>query len=170
MASQFGILGKRRTTGGQVNALNARLSRLPQLIANQQRAEDIERETRYQSATLSQARREQRVAERAAQVGTGLEAGKLGFTVSNQYGNKSLGDLMGGRFGTGPGSVFGGINIGSGLSGALAGYSAGQMIGGKNKWKKSLAGGTTGALLGLLGGGPSGAISGGIGGAIGGLF
>jgi hypothetical protein len=170
---------------------------LPQIIQNKRRSEDLARadelnkiqqgqfnrqhslaqnQFAFQQSSAKQARQ---AADRASEVGVGLEAGKTAMSVGSQYGKKTLGDLgtsarnMFGGSGTGVG--LGGfvdkLNFGSMAAGGLAGFSVSKMMGKKKpKWQKSLAGAGAGAALGLLSGGFSGGLSGGFAGALGGLF
>ena len=180
--------GSRRRN--QVAELNARQNMLPQILANQRYAEGIAREdalTERDFAFRKKAAKKLRKAEdRASEVGLGLEASKLGLTVSGQYGGKSFGEiggdaraLFGGSskpmtFGGGKsGNFFSNMSAGSLLGGGLAGFGAAKLLGGKkSKLIKGLVGAGVGAGMGLLSGGNSlgGAISGGFSGGLGGLF
>jgi hypothetical protein len=194
--------GSRRRN--QIAELNARQALLPQIIANQQRQEEIgrqeelnkiqqsqfgrqhglaEREFAFRRSSAAQARQ---AADRASEVGLGLEAAKLGTTLSTRFGDRTVGSIAGdvkGMFGGSKApSTFGGgaagnfvsnLNVGSALGGGLAGFGVSKMLGKKaSKTTKGLAGFGVGAALGLLGGGNAlgGALSGGFGGGIGGLF
>jgi len=177
---------------------------LPQIIANQRYAEGIEREDALNKIQQDQFSRQHGLAERqfahnksaasqsrqqaqrASEVGMGLEAAKLGTTMASRYGQKSFGQvgedakgLFG--YGSGPGGAagtvsgsgfFNNLSVGSMLGGGLAGFGASKMMGGKSKIKKGLLGAGVGSAMGLLGGGNAlgGALSGGFGGLVGGLF
>lgn len=198
MASQMGAISNSSIKRNQVAELNARQALLPTIIANKNRAEDISRQASqfnkqlshnqevfdYQQDADKKAREAQK---RAAQVGMGLEAAKLGTTLATQYSGKTFGDLgnsaqnlfsgSGGSpatSGMGMGNVVNKLSVGSMIGGGLAGYGVANMMGDNTKkWQKGLGGLGVGAALGLLGGGSdmfSGALSGGFGGAIGGLF
>lgn len=178
----------------QVAELNARQSYLPQLIANQQRAEELARQDelnaeyrRQWKADYKQTRQNQRASQRMqrrqlaqseaeSRVGTGLEGAKLGMTVMQNYGGagqKTVGGMFGGKSGF-PGS---GIGLATTASSGLAGLGAGSIFGGAGKKKKNLAkstlfGSMAGGLMSALGGGnlTTGLISGGLGGALSKLF
>lgn len=200
--------GSRRRN--QIAELNARQAFLPQIIANQQRQEGIVREDELNKIQQSQfarqhglserefafqqsaARKSRQAADRASEVGFGLEAAKLGTTISSRFGNKSFGQVgqdakglfgfgsgaggAAGKFtgsGGGVGNFLGNLSIGSTLGGGLAGFGAAKLLGKKkSKATKGLVGAGVGAALGLLGGGNAlgGALSGGFGGGLGGLF
>jgi len=195
---QTGAVQGGRRKRNQIAELNARQGLLPQILANQQRTEDIQRQEGQFNRQLglqerefafnqNAAKKSRQAADRASEVGMGLEAGKLGMTLASRYGDKSLGDVVGGakgmfsskpsqsyNFGGGSGGNFmSNLSVGSTIGGGLAGFGAAKMLGKKkSKALKGLAGAGVGAALGLLGGGNSlgGAISGGFGGTIGGLF
>jgi hypothetical protein len=195
--------GSRRRN--QIAELNARQSMLPQIIANQRYAEGIGREDELNQIQRSQfsrqhalneenfsfqkkaSRQARDAADRASEVGLGLETGKLGLTVGQRYGDKTFGDVAGDagtlfKGGVSQPNTFGGgefgnfvsnMSVGSAVGGGLAGFGVSKLMGKKkSKFAKGLAGAATGATMGLLGGGNAfgGAFSGGLGGLIGGLF
>jgi hypothetical protein len=201
---QAGAISGGSRKRNQQAELNARQSMLPQIIANQRYAEGVAREKELSEIQRQQFSRQHALneqnfafnkrasgqardaADRASEVGLGLEAGKLGMTIGGQYGKKTLGQT-GGDFGkmfggSGSPSTFGGgkagnffsnLSAGSAIGGGLAGFGAAKLIGKKkSKALKGLAGAGAGAALGLLGGSNAfgGAFSGGLGGLIGGLF
>jgi hypothetical protein len=162
---------------------------LPQIIANQRRREDLERQEELKNIQIGQfdrqhslANKTRQAAERASEIGMGMEGVKLGSTMSTRFGGTTVGNvadstrslfgMKGGGVGTSPGGFLNQLSVGSFLGGGLAGYGAGRMLGKKKKKAtRGLVGAGLGAALGLLGGGGmGGAITGGIGGGIGGLF
>jgi len=169
----------------QIAELNARQSRLPQILANKARAEDLARQEEFQGAQINIANRQNKLMRkrnvaqnRASEIGMGLEAAKLGNTIASG-GNRTVGGLAtsarglfgGTGVGSGLGSFVDSLNIGSLLGGGLAGFGASKMIGKKkSKTLKGATGAGVGAAIGLLSGGWGGAITGGIGGGLGGLF
>jgi hypothetical protein len=195
--------GSRRRN--QIAELNARQSMLPQIIANQRYADEIGREDELNQIQQNQfsrqhalneenfsfqkkaSRQARDAADRASEVGLGLEAGKLGLTVGQRYGGKTFGGVAGdakslftsgvsspGTFGGGKfGNFVSNMSVGSAVGGGLAGFGVSKLMGKKkSKLAKGLAGAATGATMGLLGGSNAfgGAFSGGLGGLIGGLF
>jgi hypothetical protein len=182
-----------RLRRNQIAELNARQNRLPEILANQQRQQDLMRADEMKNIQIDQFNRQHRLAkktrkanDRASQIGMGLSAGKLGLSIGNEYGGKSFGqigeDIKGtfgygntpsGKTGTYSGSgIFGNLSAGSFAGGGLAGFGASQMLGGKSKLKKGLLGAGVGAALGMFSGNNAfgGGLSGGVGGLIGGLL
>ena len=164
-----------RLRRNQIAELNARQALLPQIIANQRRQEDLQRQealnvqnqanidrsfgldkSRF-AAEKSMFAKQQKAAKRSAQVGAGIEAGKLGMSVLNRFGgttvDKALQSAPGGNLGKGIGGALGNVNVGSAIGGGLLGYGASQLVGGKNKFKKAAIGAGAGALGGFLSGG-----------------
>jgi hypothetical protein len=193
MAFQMSATTRNKRRIREVDALNARQTLLPQILANKERKDNIARQDELNTQQVSQWNAEQKLSNRqlnfqrkadkkslaqqedASQIGMGLEAGKMGVTMANRYGGQgSLGNMFSGPAMTnaaGNASVLSGMNLGSGVAGGLAGFGASQMLGkGKSKGKKAFLGTAAGALLGGLSGGWGGAISGGLGGGFGGLF
>jgi hypothetical protein len=172
----------------QVAELNARQQMLPQIIANKRYQEEIAREDALNERNFAfqqkSAKQTRGLQDRASEVGMGLEAGKLGVTMSSRFGNKSFGDIgnsarnlwsgtKGSVGGTGMGSFFDNLSAGAAVGGGLVGFGVGKLIGKKkSKVVKGLAGAGAGAAIGLLSGGNSfgGALSGAFGGGLGGLF
>lgn len=184
----------------QVAALNARQAYLSQLIANQQRAEELARQDelnaehrRQWKADYRMTRQNQRASQRMqrrqlaqseaeSRVGTGIKGAELGFSVIQNYGGdnqKTLGGLFGGSSATPRSFTGSNLGVGSLIGSGLAGFGAGSIFGGSGKKKKNVAkstlfGAAGGGLMGLLGnssgGGIGGLISGGIGGALSKLF
>lgn len=199
MPSQMlAITNNPRLRRNQIAELQARQALLPQIIANKQRAEDLARDEERFQVGVQQSNRQHQLAqnrfafeqesfrkqreatEQARRSQMGLEAGKLGLTVTSRFGDKKLGNIFGGG-GSGPsggsGNFISNLNVGTLAGGGLAGFGVGQMLGKKSKGLKAAAGLGTGALLGGLAGGAPGsgfnlssALSGGFGGLIGGLF
>jgi hypothetical protein len=194
MAFQMGATTRNKRRIREVDALNARQTLLPQILANKERKDNLAREDDLNAQRVDQWNSEQKLAnrqlsfqrkadkkslaqqERAGQIGMGLEAGKMGVTMANRYGGQgSLGNIFSNNpamtNAAGGTSVLGGMNLGSGVAGGLAGFGASQMLGkGTSKTKKALLGSAAGALIGGLSGGWGGAVSGGFGGGFGGLF
>lgn len=196
----FAVSGGGRRKPREIDALQGRQAMLPQIIANQQRAEALDRQAALNERQQSNFEREfaqqergqlfqqqatiarQKQAKREARVGMGLEAAKLGFGVSNRFGGKTVGGAITSaknlfrpstdQLTTPGGGILGKFDIGSAAGGALAGFGINKLLGTKGKVKKAAIGAGTGALLGALGGSDmfTGGISGGIGGGIGGLF
>jgi hypothetical protein len=203
---QSGAISGGSRKRNQIAELNARQSMLPQIIANQRYAEGIGREDELNQIQQNQfsrqhalneenfsfqkkaSRQARDAADRASEVGLGLEAGKLGLTVGQRYGGKTFGGVAGDAkslftSGVSSPSTFGGggkfgnfvsnMSVGSAVGGGLAGFGVSKLMGKKkSKLAKGLAGAATGATMGLLGGSNAfgGAFSGGLGGLIGGLF
>lgn len=165
MASQLYTVRNTRNNRYQVDAMNARRSLLPQMIANKNRKEDILRQENQYNQSYNLQKKQQKLANRQAKVGMGIEAAKMGLNVAQNFGGKTLGG-SGGIF-SGLGGKAGGINVGSGAAGLLGGFGASQLVK-KGKMKKAGVGMLAGGLMGALGGGAGGAVSGGIGGLIGG--
>jgi hypothetical protein len=197
--TQMGVVTNRRRRRDQVAELNARQTLLPQIIANQQRAEDLERQIQLQDLQAKQwekdynlAKQAQRSQQRANRIGMGMEAAKLGVNINQQYGGKNLSQFSTNLFGSkttggsaaggaaakgagaiGTGGVLGfakSVPYGTVLGSGLAGYGASRFVDKKKKGARVALGAGSGALLGLLSGGPSGALYGGISGGIGSLF
>lgn len=181
----------------QIAILNARQSFLPQMLMNQQRSEDLARAEELKDIQIGQFdkqynldqerlgfektsyRQQKNANERAARVGMGLEAAKLGVNIGTNYGNKTVGGFAGGLgdmigspgLGSGMSPMISNLSLGSAVSGGLAGFGASQLMGKKKKKGYKLAvGAGAGALMGALSGGAGGAIAGGLGGAFGSLF
>jgi hypothetical protein len=170
-----GGFGKRN----QNAELNARLRYLPQYLANKNRADDIARENLMHDETMAQRRAEfgeqqrqfsktQAANRRSAQVGAGLEAGKLGLTVGKNFMGKTLGDFSKSVAGKNYLGAAGNFDIGSAATGGLLGFGAGALLPTKNKYAKAGIGAAAGALGSFLGGGS--VLSGGGGGLLGGLL
>lgn len=193
MASQLRkVTGNRRLTSDPRAILAAKISRLPQKMAQKQQSEIIKRDTAFQNKQIALQKKGATQRKREQEAAMGLEAGKLGVNLGmSDLGKKTVGDLTGGvkslgrkvgigsdktpgikpTTATGPISNF---NVGGAISSGLTGYGVGKMVGGKNKVKKSAYGAGAGALMGLLsankGGGMSGMLGGGLLGGLGGYF
>lgn len=193
----MGSVSRNRRKLDQIAILNARQSLLPQMLMNQQRSEDLARANEMKNIQIAQFdqqyaqdqermdfekksyRQQKNAADRSARIGMGLEAGKLGLTVAQNYGDKTVGGFAGSigqsigdaGFGSGMNPMISNLSLGSFVGGGLAGYGAAQLMPKKAKkgYKVALGAGT-GAIMGGLSGGLGGAISGGLGGAFGGLF
>ena len=163
---------------------------------NQQRTEDLARADEIKNIQIGQfdqqykldqermnfekkSYREQKNAnDRAARVGMGLEAAKLGVTVGTQYGGSTVGgftDSIGSltrnsSFGDGMSPMVSELSLGSAVSGGLVGYGVSRTASKKKKAKRFALGAGAGAIAGGLSGGVGGAITGGITGGIGSLF
>ena len=197
MATQMGSVSRNKRKLDQIAILNARQGLLPQMLMNQQRSEDLARANEMKNIQIAQFdqqfaqdqermdfekksyRQQKNAAERGARIGMGLEAGKLGLTVAQNYGDKTVGGFAGSigqsigdtSFGSGMNPMVSNLSLGSFVGGGLAGYGAAQLMPKKSKKGYKVAAGIgAGALLGGLSGGIGGAISGGIGGGFGGLF
>ena len=112
MPSQMGVVTRSKRRRNQIAELEARQSLLPQMIANQQRKEDLERANELQDIQVEQWNKDYSLAqdqqawnrkayqktknatERTNRIGMGLEATKLGLNLGQQYGNKTLGNTM----------------------------------------------------------------------------
>ena len=149
---------------------NIQIAQFDQQFAQDQERMDFEKKS-Y--------RQQKNAAERGARIGMGLEAGKLGVNIAQNYGNKtvgrfteSIGESIGNvGFGAGMSPMVSNLSLGSFVGGGLAGYGAAQLMPKKSKKGYKVAmGAGTGAIIGGLSGGYGGAIAGGIGGAFGGLF
>lgn len=182
MANQLGAVTASKRPRNQIAELNSRQAFLPNLLANKQRKEDIERQDELNKIQQSQFNRQhslatsrfafdQKAAEqarqqnnRASEVGMGLSAAKMGTSVATQYGGKSFGDVgnsarnlfsSGGTAtgGTGLGGFVDNLSLGSTIGGGLAGFGISKLLGKKSsKITKGLAGAGVGAALGLLSG------------------
>lgn len=194
MASQsFIVSGSPYMRRNQVAELNARQAYLPQLIANQQRATELERQKELDAEQQRQFRanfRLQRRGQNASQrmqreqldqqeseqrVGMGLEGIKLGSTVAQTFGRSTgpIGSLFS-KSPSGAGGVGGStthspnlisnMSVGSAVGSGLAGFGAGSMFGGKKKSPIKRA--AFGAAAGGLLGLLGGGKAGGIGGSL----
>ena len=163
----------RRRTADAI--LQAKIARLPQQLANQQRREQIARDTEFQNQQIRLQKDSVKQRKREQEAAMGLEAAKFGINLSDFNSNASnvkdatkttvtggteSSSLLEGFTSSLPGAV------GSGL----VGFGAGKMAGGKSKGKKTLLGAGAGFLSSLLSNKPGfgdnfgGAILGGIGG------
>lgn len=169
MASQLYSVRNAKRRGYQVDEMNARRGMLPQLIANRQRNEDIDRQQSQWDRSYALQKQASKLADRQSQIGMGVEGIKMGTNLLSSYGSKTIGGPSGLFKGySGAGS---GVNIGSGAAGLFGGFGASNLLKSKNKYKKAAVGAGAGALMGLLGGGGGGGIaSGSIGGLVGGLL
>ena len=197
MATQMGSTTRNKRKLDQIAILNARQSLLPQMLMNQQRSEDLSRANEMKNIQIAQFdqqfeldqdrvdfekksyRQQKNASERGARIGMGLEAGKLGVNIAQNYGNKTVGgfaDSIGNLtntqgLGSGMSPMLSNLSLGSAVGGGLAGFGVSQLMGKKKKkGYKMAAGAGAGALMGYLSGGTGGAISGGLGGAFGSLF
>ena len=196
MISQMGATTRNKRKLDQIAILNARQSLLPQMMMNQQRAEDLAHANEMKDIQIAQFdkdyaldqermdfekksyRQQKNANERAARIGMGLEAGKLGVTIGTNYGKSTVGGLIdsGGQMFSNPGytnslsPMISNLSVGSFIGGGLAGYGTSKLMDKKKKGYKVAAGAGVGALMGMLSGGAGGAIAGGFGGGIGGLF
>ena len=197
MATQTGSTTGNRKRRDQIAILNARQSLLPQMLMNQQRAEDLARADELKNIQIAQFdkqygldqeridfekksyRQQKNAAERGARIGMGLEAGKLGVNIAQNYGSNTVGGFAGSMgdmfkspgFGSEMSPMLSNLSLDSAVGGGLAGFGVSQLMGKKKKkGYKMAAGAGAGALMGMLSGGAGGAISGGLGGAFGSLF
>jgi len=196
MATQTGSTTGNRKRRDQIAILNARQSLLPQMLMNQQRAEDLARADELKNIQIAQFdkqygldqeridfekksyRQQKNAAERGARIGMGLEAGKLGVNIAQNYGSNTVGGFAGSMgdmfkspgFGSEMSPMLSNLSLGSAVGGGLVGFGVSQLMHKKKKGYRMAAGAGAGALLGGLSGGIGGAISGGLGGAFGGLF
>ena len=196
MATQMGSVSRNKRKLDQIAILNARQGLLPQMLMNQQRSEDLARANEMKNIQIAQFdqqyaqdqermdfekksyRQQKNAAERCARIGMGLEAGKLGVTIAQNYGGStvggftsSLGTMVGDTgLGSGMNPMISNLSLGSAVGGGLAGFGVSQLMGKKKKGYKMAAGAGAGALMGMLSGGAGGAISGGLGGVFGSLF
>jgi len=193
----MGSVSRNKRKLDQIAVLNARQGLLPQMLMNQQRADDLARANEMKNIQIAQFdqqfaqdqermdfekksyRQQKNAMERASRIGMGLEAGKLGVNIAQNYGDKTVGGFAGSigqsigdpGFGQGMNPMISNLSLGSFVGGGLAGYGAAQLMPKKSKKGYKVAvGAGTGAILGGLSGGWGGAISGGIGGGFGGLF
>jgi len=142
--------------------LEAKIARLPQLLANREKQKQIERDIIYQNKQIALKKKEMKQRKKEAKMGMGLDAAKLGITIGGMDGG-IFGSTKGGSEGAaGVGAEEGGGSIMKSLKGfdyggaagaGLLGYGAGKLAGGKSKVKKALFGAGAGALSSLLGGG-----------------
>jgi len=196
MATQMGSTTRNKRKLDQIAILNARQGLLPQMLMNQQRSEDLARANEMKNIQIAQFdqqyaqdqermdfekksyRQQKNASERGARIGMGLEAGKLGVNIAQNYGDKTVGGFVSsiGSMGSNPGlgsgmsPMLSNLSLGSAVGGGLAGFGVSQLMGKKKKGYKMAAGVGAGALMGMLSGGAGGAISGGLGGAFGSLF
>lgn len=192
MASQLRkVTGNKRLTSDPRAMLQAKISRLPQRLAQKQQSEIIKRDTAFQNKQIALQKKGATQRKREQEAAMGLEAGKLGVNIGmSDLGKKTVGDLTGGVKALGnkvmgrektpgiqptkPTGPVNNFNVGGAIASGLTGYGVGKMVGGKNKVKKSAYGAGAGALMGLLsankGGGLGGLISGGLTGGLGGYF
>ena len=196
MATQTGSTTGNRKRRDQIAILNARQSLLPQMLMNQQRAEDLARADELKNIQIAQFdkqygldqeridfekksyRQQKNAAERSARIGMGLEAGKLGVNIAQNYGGNTVGGFAGSMgdmfsspgFGSEMSPMLSNLSLGSAVGGGLVGFGVSQLMHKKKKGYRMAAGAGAGALLGGLSSGIGGAISGGLGGAFGGLF
>jgi hypothetical protein len=201
MASQYRrVTGNPSVRSGLANAkLQSRINNLPQMLANRQQKQLINRDTAFQNKQIAMQRRGEKQRKREQESAMGLEAAKLGLNIGmSDMGGTTLGDITTGAKNayTGAGNLFrknkkpmatnlnatGGpksgwknsVNVGGALSSGLTGFGVGKLVGGKSKAKKSLYGAGAGAAMGLLsankGGGMMGGLIGGLTGGIGGYF
>lgn len=190
MASQLRkVTGNKRLSSDPRAMLAAKISRLPQRMAQKQQSEIIKRDTAFQNKQIALQKKGATQRKREQEAAMGLEAGKLGVNLGmSDLGKKTIGDLtgdvksLGNKVGIGSGKTPGikptgavnNFNVGGAISSGLTGYGVGKMVGGKNKVKKSAYGAGAGALMGLLsankGGGMSGMLGGGLLGGLGGYF
>lgn len=177
MASQLRRVTRNpRMREDQVASLNSRMSMLPDMLRQRERAADIEMQKNQFNQTMKMNKRARAMQDRAAEATMGMEAAKLGMTATTSgVGQRPIDRFWSSRS---PGSgvksgMFGDITTGSIVGGGLAGFGAAKLMGGKSKAKKGMAGAAGGALMGLLGGGMnlanmgSGLLSGAIGGFLG---
>jgi len=190
MASQLRkVTGNKRLSSDPRAMLAAKISRLPQRMAQKQQSEIIKRDTAFQNKQIALQKKGATQRKREQEAAMGLEAGKLGVNLGmSDLGKKTIGDLtgdvksLGNKVGIGsdktpgikPTGAVNNFNVGGAISSGLTGYGVGKMVGGKNKVKKSAYGAGAGALMGLLsankGGGMSGMLGGGLLGGLGGYF
>ena len=193
----MGSTTRNRRRLDQLAILNARQSYLPQMLMNQQRTEDLARADELKNIQIGQFeqqyaqdqermafekksyRQQKHAADRAARVGMGLEAAKLGVTIGTNYGGNTVGNFVSSigdmtkspGLGAGMSPMISNLSLGGAISGGLTGYGVSQLMGNKKKKAYKVAAGIgSGALMGGLTGGFGGAIAGGIGGGFGGLF
>ena len=190
MASQLRkVTGNRRLTSDPRAALQARISNLPNKLAQQQQRQVIARDTKFQNKQIKLQKKSAEQRRREQEAAMGLEASKLGMNLAmSDLGSKTIGDVTGsvkGMYNSAmgnektsglkpSGNAVSNFNIGGAVSSGLTGFGVGKLVGGKSKAKKSAYGAGAGALMGLLsankGGGMSGLLSGGLTGALGGYF
>jgi len=199
MASQYRrVTGNPATRKGLAEArLQARVSRLPQVLAQKNMREVQARDARFQEKQIKMQKKTMAQRKREQEAALGLEAGKLGLNLAmSDLGGTTIGDIgrsaqnaVGSAKGMLPGGTkptpieapkagytgVKGINVGGALASGLTGYGAGKLVGGKNKKKKAMYGAGAGALMGLLSGSKSGNAFGGMGagllaGGLGGYF
>jgi hypothetical protein len=178
MASQLARVRRdKRLTPDQLAALNTRLRRLPEVLAEQQRQKVVTEQIRQSRRRTSLAEQQAEQRERESRAGFGLEVAKFGATQSlyPEIGGLKIGDAqnkISGLFGLGtttepvtkvdpsgvqqmsgalPSSVKGGLfsnlTLGSTLGAGTTGFGIGQMVGGKG------TGSGKRLLFGALGGG-----------------
>jgi hypothetical protein len=118
------------------------------------------------------AKDQRKMANEQARVGAGLEASKLGLSVADRFGDRTLGEMGALQNVSGGASFVKDLSVGGAVGGALTGFGANKLLGTKKKAKKVAVGIGAGALMGALSGGlnPGSIISGGFGGGIGGFF
>lgn len=124
MPSQLGAItpSYRRN---QTAELRGRMEYLPQLVANQQRANDIQRESAQFNRSMSLQKKQMKEAQKQKRYQMGLEAGKLGIGLAGRYGGSILGNAgAGAALGFGVGSF-----LGSGLTSNLIGAGVGAALG-----------------------------------------
>lgn len=167
------MVGNPNLRRNETAILNSNLSRLPGMIANKQRADDISRQEKFNAAQLAHqnrqfglAQRGQSFAERshkeqmalkekAAKMSMGLEMGKMGLGLMSNLGNKTIGGMV-----NQAGSVFGkpnlmktntgigGLSAGGIFGGGMMGAGLANLLPGKGSLGKTLLGGALGAGLG----------------------
>ena len=155
--------------------LQARMRFLPQIMANQaakkieaKRDVQFERTIGLEEQKFALQKKRNKIADRQAEAGMGLEAAKFGTNLAfSPMGKENIGQTLGiksGIFGGGseaskgipaskPG-LLGGLKLGGAVSSGLTGFGLGRIVGGSKK-KRALAGAVGGGLMGLLSGGKS---------------
>ena len=182
MASQLGAVRRdRRLRSDQDAELQARMQFLPQILANQasrkletKRDAQFERTIGLEQDKFALQKKRLKQQQREAQAGMGLEAAKLGTTLSfGDMGKRSIGSIVG-QNQPGAWGGIGDVRTGSVLGSGLTGFGVANILGG-SKTKKVLGGALGGGLMNLLSGGSNswagaatnfgtGALFGGIGG------
>lgn len=167
------MVGNPNIRRNEIPILNANMGRLPGMVQNRLRAEDIGRTEKYQASNLAHQNRQYGLAKRsqdftershkesmalkqkAAKMSMGLKVGQFGLGLMSSLGDKTIGGMVnkaGGMFGKSPGMSttkgLGGVSAGGAFGGAAMGAGLMNMFGGKGGMGKTLLGAGLGAGLG----------------------
>lgn len=172
MASQLQrVTRNSRLRPDQIAMLQARMSTLPTLLRQRERASDLQMQQRQNKKNRQLQKSAMRMQEDARRKEMGVKAAGLGFTLaSSPTANRALSKVPFVNKVAKPGSIFGNIKTGDVVGAGLAGYGASKLA--KKKGTSALLGSLAGAGTSLASGGNpfTGALTGGLGSLIGRLF